>query len=131
MTTSACSSIAGSKTKRKELKWVTLQRGGKNIRLFELPGGYKQFREIHGRQTGFVDFTFTGKMMGSIHILSNPSQHSQGVVVIGPNTDEEQKKMAGNEKRKGEILNLSDSEIKEIADMFKVDTLKVFRDNGL
>ena len=33
----------GSKKKRKELKWVTLQRGGKNIRLFELEGGYRSF----------------------------------------------------------------------------------------
>ena len=28
MTKSACSRIAGSKTKRKELSWVTLERGG-------------------------------------------------------------------------------------------------------
>ena len=34
MTQAAYNKIAGSKAKRKELKWVTLERGGKKIRLF-------------------------------------------------------------------------------------------------
>ena len=41
MAKTACTKIAGSKQKRRELEWVTLKRGGKNIRLFILPEGYK------------------------------------------------------------------------------------------
>ena len=67
--------MPGSKQKRRELKWVTLQRGGRNIKLFELPGGYKEFRDIHGRQTDHVDFTFTGKMWGNIKgDISDPNR---------------------------------------------------------
>lgn len=131
MTTSAYSKIAGSKTKRRDLKWVTLQRGGRNIKLFQLDNGYKQFRELHGRQTNFVDFTFFGSMWGNIGIISNKSQHDSGLVTIGPATDEEMKKLEGNVKRKGQILDLSDEELSSLAKDFELDTLRIMRNNGL
>jgi hypothetical protein len=131
MTTGACSQIAGSKSKRRELKWVTLQRGGRNIKLFEIEGGYKKFRELHGRQTDHVDFMFYGSMWGDITILSNNSQHNSGVVVIGPKTSEQMKKLEGNTKRKGTILDLSEKELIELAGTFKVDTLQILRNNGI
>ena len=131
MTTSACSRVAGSKQKRKELKWVTLKRGGKNIRLFEIKGGYNEFRQLHGRQTDHTDFTFYGKMWGSMQIISTPAEHYSGLVTIGPSTDEEMKKLQGNVNRRGQILDLSNAEITQLTEIFKLSTLKIIRGKGL
>ena len=54
MSAAVCNQLAGSKEKRKELKWVTV----KNAKLFEIDGGYKEFRELHGRRTDIVDFNW-------------------------------------------------------------------------
>ncbi len=127
MILSACSKVAGSKEKRKELKWVTV-RGHK---LFELPGGYKEFRQLHGRQTDHVDFSFTGKMWNNINLISSTNEHQQGVVIIGARTDEEKKKLEGNTKRKGDILDLSNKELTYLSEKYKVNTLEIIRNNGL
>lgn len=131
MTGSACSAIASSKEKRKELKWVTLKRGGKNIKLFELPQGYKQYRELHGRQTAFVDFAFTNNMWNNIKIVSNNSEHDKGVVRIAATTDEDKKKLEGNTKRRGDILKLSKSEIDSINRRFNMQIEQIIKRNGL
>jgi len=127
MILSACDKVAGSKEKRKELKWVTV----KGHKLFTLPGGYKQYREIHGRQTSFVDFSFTNKMWNDINVISSASDHSQGMAIIGAKEDKEKKKLAGNTARKGEILDLSPKEIEYLTNMFNLSVLNVFKENGL
>ena len=116
MTTSAYSNIAGSKDKRAELEWVTY----KGRKLFELPGGYKQFRELHGRQTGFVDFTFTGRMWSNIKLVSDRAELNSGVAVIKPSEDIQKKKLAGNTERRGDILALSKTEEQRLADIYSV-----------
>ena len=131
MTKSACSRIAGSKTKRKELSWVTLERGGKKVKLFELELGYFQYRLLHGRQTNHVDFTFTGRMWNNIGIVSNAGDHNAGTVIIGAKTEEDKKKLEGNTKRKGDILDLSEKEINLLKEIYNIEVLKVFKDHGL
>jgi hypothetical protein len=116
MTTSAYSSIAGSKKKRKELDWVTV----KGHKLFELPGGYKQFRELHGRQTGFVDFVFTGRMWNNIKLVSDQGELNSGVAVIRPTEELQKKKLAGNTERRGDILALSKAEEQRLSDIYSV-----------
>ena len=130
MTTGACSQIAGSKAKRRELKWVTLQKGGRNIRLFELPGGYKQYRELHNHQTGFVDFAFTNRMWNNIKVVSDKSEANQGRVRISTTDDTEQKKLAGNTNRRGAILKLSDSEITGLAKQLNDEIRIILEKNG-
>ena len=103
MTQSACNKKTGSKAKRKELKWVTLKRGGKNIRLFELAGGYKEFRELHGRQTNFVDFAFSGRMWADVQVVSGDDEHKLGRARISTLSEEQMKKLAGNTERKGTV----------------------------
>ncbi|HUU99328.1 MAG TPA: hypothetical protein VMW32_00055 [Bacteroidales bacterium] len=127
MILSACSKVAGSKEKRKELDWVTI-RGHK---LFELPGGYKEFRELHGRQTAFVDFSFTNRMWNDIKLISNNGNHQRGIAIIGAKDTEEKKKLEGNTKRKGDILDLSTKEVDELKKTYNLSMLQVFRSNGL
>ena len=111
LTNSACKQKTGSKKKRKELEWVTIKKGGKNVRLFELPGGYKEFRELHGRQTGFVDFAFSGRMWDSVQVVSSAAEHQKGQARISALSAEQMKKLEGHTERKGVLLDLSDEEV--------------------
>lgn len=131
MTTGACGRVAGSKQKRRELKWVTLQRGGKNIKLFELPGGYKEFREIHGRQTEYVDFKFTNRMWNDIKVVSNNTEHNSGVVRVAATLELEKKKLEGNTARRGSILKLSPGELNTLSSRFNMGLTQIFHNNGL
>lgn len=130
MTAAACNKKTGSKAKRKELKWVTLKRGGKSVRLFELAGGYKEFRELHGRQTGFVDFAFSGKMWANINVVSGDDEHKVGRARISTLSEEEMKKLAGNTERKGEILNLSQEETYTLARYIEKRLTDMWRQQG-
>lgn len=131
MTTAACSRIAGSKKKRKELSWVTLERSGRKIRLFVLPGGYKQFRELHGRQTDHVSFYFNGRMWSNIGIVSNQGDHQNGTVILAAKTEEDARKLEGNTKRKGDILDLSLEEQNRLIERFNLETLNIFKEHNL
>lgn len=128
---SSCEKLIGSKPKRKEQKWVTIQRGGKNVHLFEIPGGYKQFREISGRQTGFVDFSFSGQMWRNIKVVSNNSEHNQGIARIAATTPLANDILAGNTSRRTDILKLSRSEISELSMRFNIGIVQIFHNNGL
>jgi len=127
MILSACSKIAGSKAKRKELDWVTI----KGHKLFEIPGGYKQYRELMGRQTNYVDFSVTNNMWNDINVISKQSDHQKGIAIIGAKQDIEKKKLAGNTKRRGDILDLSAKEIEELKVTYNLGVLQIFRNNGL
>jgi len=130
MTQSACNKKTGSKAKRKELKWVTLKRGGKNIRLFELVGGYKEFRELHGRQTNFVDFAFSGRMWADVQVVSGDDEHKLGRARISTLSEEQMKKLAGNTERKGTILDLSTDETNALARIIEKRLTDLWRQQG-
>jgi hypothetical protein len=123
---------ATSKAKRKELKWVMVARGTPTMRpLFEIPGGYKEFRELNNLQTSFVDFAFSNRMWTNIKIVSSYSEHSAGVARIAAITPEDKSKLEGNTNRRGDILKLSDAEIKEIVNDFKMNIVQSIHNNGL
>jgi hypothetical protein len=123
----ACNSVFGSKEKRKNLEWRTI----KGHRLAILPGGYKQLRNLQGRQTEHVDFMMTGRMWNDISIVSKGTDHEKGIAVIGAKTDDEKKKLAGNTKSRGDILDLSQSEVDTLMKNYNLDVLQIFRNNGL
>ena len=127
MTKSAFNSIAGSKKKRAELDWVKI----KGHSLFVIPGGYKEFRELHGRQTGFVDFTLSGRMWNSVKLVSDRAELNSGVAVIRATEDLQKKKLAGNTERKGEILGLSKIEEQRLSEIYEVWVESGLRKNKL
>lgn len=130
MTKKAYNKVAGSKKKRKELNWVTLNRGGKNIRLFELAGGYKEYRELHGRQTNFVDFAFSGRMWADVQVVSGDDEHKLGRARISTLSEEQMKKLAGNTERKGTILDLSTDETNALARIIEKRLTDLWRQQG-
>jgi hypothetical protein len=127
--------LLGSKPKRKELKWRTIN----GHRLAILKGGYKKVRELQGRQTDHVDFSVTNNMWNNImaqkptekDLLSSHADHCRGIAIIGAKQDIEKKKLAGNTKRRGDILDLSQSEIEQLKKSYNIDVLQIFRNNGL
>lgn len=103
----------------------------KGVHLAILPGGYKQLRELQGRQTAFVDFSMSGSMWKDIDIISKQNEHQKGVVIIGAKDEDEKKKLEGNTKRKGDILDLSKKEQDELIARYNIGVLQVFKNNGL
>ncbi len=126
MNASVCNSFFG-KEKNKEHKWITVN--GRHLAVLE--GGYKKFRELHGRQTAHVDFSFTNRMWNDITLISDKTDHQSGVAIIGARQEEEKKKLAGNTKHRGDILDLSKSEQQELVQRYNLETLQVFKNNGL
>jgi len=132
--------------KKKDTKWVTLggsryeqflsvSAGGSGEikRLFEIPGGYKEFRELNlGAGKGnFVDFAFSNRMWANIKLVSSNSEHNQGIARIAATTEEDKKKLEGNTKRKGDILKLSQSELSELTDIFDIGLTQILEKHGL
>lgn len=60
-----------------------------------------------GRYRGFVDFTFTGRMLTNIGLV----EKSDSKVVIGGLSEETKKKMEGNDTHRKGWFRLSDKEI--------------------
>jgi hypothetical protein len=130
---SACNTVFGSREKRKSLEWRTVN--GHHLAI--LPGGYKQVRELQGRQTAFVDFSVTNAMWNDIAVrkendlVSKSSDHQRGIAIIGAKREEEKKKLAGNTKRKGAILDLNANEIEDLKLTYKIAELQIFKENGI
>lgn len=115
--------IAGSKAKRRELKWVTLKKGNRAIRLFVLRGGYEQFRQLQGRRTDIVNFSFTNTMWNSMRVKARQGD----TVTIGVTRQENIKKMEGLNKRFGRLLELSKDEDARLRVDMKKDVLNIVK----
>jgi len=53
------------------------------------------------------------------------------VAIIGAKQEIEKKKLSGNTKRRGDILDLSPKEINELYELYNLNSIKIFRQNGL
>ena len=124
---SSCEALLGSKAKRSKLEWRTV----KGNKLAILPGGYRKIRELQNYPAGYVNFMISGEMWKSINVESTQTQHQQGIAIIGAKGTESNKKLSGNTRRKGDILDLSRNERERLAGVFEVETLKIFTINGL
>ena len=118
--------IAGSKEKRKELKWVTIKRGGRTIKLYELEGGYEQFRQLNNLPVDHVYFSFSNRMWANTGIISK----SDNKVVVGPISEENRKKMEGLVGNFGIIMALNDVEIDTLRDNY-IHSVKAIFDKRL
>ena len=111
MTVSACAK-AQVRYKRKRPKGST-----EPLRSFLLKNGYEEYRELHGRQTEFVDFMFKGDMWADITLTTSESEHKKGKATVTAKSPDQYKKLEGNVARKGQILDLNDEEIKTITEI--------------
>lgn len=107
--------IAGSKKKRSDLKWVTLNKGQK---LFEVSGGYKKIKELSGRTN---PFDFTGQLKKSYSFGIDKKSSTLGFVAIsrkntigGASKATNAKIIEGLENMKGDIFSLTTEEDKKV-----------------
>lgn len=127
MSNAAYNKIAGSAQKRKQLTWVVKN----GATFFVLPFGSKQFRELHGRQTQHVDYTFSGRMWNNIKLLKDRSDIVGGVAVIGATTPEDRNKISNLISLRGIFLRPSNSDIAILQKTFSTGIENIFKKNGL
>lgn len=100
---------------------------GKARKSMYLPGGYAQFRQIQGREAGFVNAELSGDLM--LSYVSAPQQNAD--IVQGLNTELSVRKRAGLERRFKPFLASTKDEIqdfnKECAVGFAELTVKTLR----
>ena len=104
--------VASSKSKRRNLDWVTIKRGGKNIRLFELKGGYAEMRRLEGFSNSRKSFEFTGEMWRKFGVKNTKVTDGKIVFILGGKTIAAQDKIDWNSEREGvNIIRPSAGEI--------------------
>ena len=110
--------MASSKARRKELDWVTIRSGGRNVHLFEIPGGYAQLRQIEGFSNPRKSFEFTGMMWRMFGVKKKTKSANSITVTLGGRTARSQRLIDENSRREGvSIVNISDSELKKLAEL--------------
>lgn len=110
--------LAGSKSARRKLDWVTIKAAGKNVSLFELKGGYAQMRRLEGFSNRAKSFEFTTQMWRGFGVKRKQVTQNEIIITLGGKNLESQKKIDVNSRREGiNIINISDRELKELAKM--------------
>ena len=111
---------AKTKSARRELKWVTIQRNGKNYHLYQIPGGYKEFRDMNlgAGHSSYVDFFFSGLMWASISLTKDTSELQNGIATIKSMSPEKQIILNANAERRTKILKLSRKEVSDLSQIF-------------
>ena len=114
--------VAGSKKKRSDLNWVTIKKGGKNIRLFELKGGYAELRRLEGFSNANKSFEFTGEMWRKFGVVRTTVTGNGITITLGGKTDAAQNKIDWNSEREGRsIIDISPAEVAHVQK--KIDKL--------
>lgn len=123
--------VASTANTRMQTRIITTGYNAEN-RMFEpYSKRYAKFREKEGRQTGFVDFSFSGRMWSSVQVVSSEGEHAKGIARISARSDEHMKKLSGNTERKGTILDLNEKEVEEVRSVMENRLVKIWHDQGL
>ena len=88
--------------------------------------GYAKQRQKKGAQTGYFDFTVTGRAMANIQPRVEANETGKTVVVIGARDQENIDKIRGQYKKRGNILRLSQNEIQLVSDANQERVSKLF-----
>jgi hypothetical protein len=127
---SKCPAI--SKEKRKQLKWVMVARGTPSMRpLFEIEGGYKEFKRLNGYTSEFIDFKFRNDMWPDITVIHDMMEARQGQITISTLHDEQQRKLKWNTDKFGDILMVNKTEEQQLADILNEGLEMLIANNGL
>lgn len=111
----------------KKKRGISAQLGTDEVELFKrkdvlyivFGGGYKQFRELAGRQTNKVDMTFTSQMLNDFQVIPG----SDNAWLLGFRNPTAAKKYAGNKILRGNFLRLSQNELEKLRS-FALDEIK-------
>lgn len=96
---------------------------------------YAKYRKERGRQIGFVDFTFSGRMLGNVSLGQSGEIHaeleSQNVAVIRPKSAEETEKLRKNVRMRGKILAVSKEEVKMLQEIYAEGIMNIMKKYGV
>jgi len=124
--------MAASKSKRRDLNWVTIKMKGKNVHLFELKGGYAQLRKIEGFGNTHKSFEYTGEMWDMFGVKRSKATGDEVVLVLGGKNMASQQKMDRNTEREGvNIIDISDKELESLARMIERKMQQYVNKQGL
>jgi hypothetical protein len=94
--------------KKNDVFTITTKEG--RVTTF-LDGGYKKFRELTDRETGWVNHDFSGAMLNSLTVYSDYTGDAISVIVSVPSGQMEK---AFHTDQMREWLNLSDEEAEQV-----------------
>lgn len=98
----------------KALIQLRIQTSGRNAagsRFSPYTPAYSLTRKNKGRQTGYVDFTDTGRMWNSIRPTVINSDETTTTIVVRASNGGDQAKLDGQARKRGNILTPSQDEI--------------------
>ena len=119
------SQVRGSSLKPKGKNASGDFKNGKQRKSQYMPGGYKEYRSVVGRQNEKVDLNLTGSLKGDIRL-----GQSSGSVELAFTTDKQLKIAEGNQNRFGKVIfAASQSEIDNIVNLHEEMVSKAFFDS--
>lgn len=120
--------MASSKEARRNLNWITIKYGSKAVHLFEVPGGYKQMRQLEGLQVAFKDFEYSGQMWRMFGVKREITTANQISITIGGRTARSQDLFDKNSKREGKpLIDMSQGEITTMNKVVDKEILKLMK----
>lgn len=90
--------------------WIRFPRASKAVPVMELPDGYKQFREIQGREGDHVNLSYTGHMWQATTIVARTHTGLTWVTIIGGLDEEAKNKLSWMTEKYGEFLKVMPEE---------------------
>lgn len=78
---------------------------------------YENFRQSEGYQIDYVDFTVTGRLMANVQPRVTEEGEGSIKIVIGATDQENRNKLLGAVKKRGNILQPSASELREVRNL--------------
>lgn len=112
----------GKGKKATDNKLRKLAREKKNI-------SYSDFRQLDGKQSAYVDLTFTGQMWRQTGLVQKQITNKKSVIVIGQTTERSEKVADYNTIRYGNFLELSESEVEIITQDFAAEVEDIINRN--
>lgn len=100
--------VKGKYVKRQKREDWTYKVYKRKVKTMYLQHGYKQLRDIQGRQTQFIDLTYSTDLMASYQLAQESKR-----VLLGLTSEVQSRKREGLEKRFGAILTGSAKELQE------------------
>lgn len=124
--------LAASKSKRRELDWVTIKRDAKNVHLFVVKGGYAEIRRIEGFNNTKKSFEFTGNMWRGFGIKKVAKKSKEIIITAGGRNEYSQNLIDVHSKKEGiSIIDTNKKEEKHIQRQLDLEIEKYVKRVGL
>lgn len=97
-------------------------KDSKNTNLKTYSLGYKKVRRQKGLNISFVDLTFTGQMMNALNVIIKSTKE----VGVGWLNNSMAQRAEANEKRYGQVFELTQDELDELQKELELEVNKMF-----